>query len=405
MDLDLGEKYEQLRRETLAFVADNWPLRGGEAELPQEQQETLFRKRGIEAGFLFRTVPREYGGPGLEADVLAETVIREALNESGAPWRMPNPQGTDMLVPTLLEEGSPEQCQKYIPPTLFGELRWCQGYSEPGSGSDLASLQSRAELDGDEWVLSGQKIWTSNALEADMMFGLFRTEPDAPRHGGISYLLVDMKSPGIDARPLKQMNGGSEFCEVFFDNVRVPAENIVGARGEGWKVSKATLKHERMLIGDANYLKMVFDDLLALARKSMRGGRPAIEDPAIRQQLASIEGFVATQKYASFRMISAISRNEDMKAINEMMMTKLYLTNVAQKVAKLSIDLVGDGALLAPADDETTMRQGWKTVGSWVSNYMMTLGIAIAGGASNIQRNLIGERILGLPRDLRRSTN
>jgi alkylation response protein AidB-like acyl-CoA dehydrogenase len=402
MDLEYGEKYESLRQQTLDFVRQNWPLTGAEAELPQEEQERLFRKRGIEAGLIFRTVPAEYGGAGLPADVLAETVIREAFNESGAPWRMPNPQGTDMLVPTLLEEGSPEQCRQYIPPTLVGDLRWCQGYSEPGSGSDLASLQSRAELDGDEWVLSGQKIWTSNALEADMMFGLFRTEPDAPRHGGISYLLIDMKSPGIDARPLKQMNGGSEFCEVFFDGVRVPAGNIVGARGEGWKVSKATLKHERMLIGDATYLKMVFDDLLALARQTVRNGRPAIEDSSIRQQLARIEGFVATQKYASFRMISAIAHNEDMKALNEMMMTKLYLTNVAQMVAKLSLDLVGEGGLLAPAESETTMRQGWKTVGSWVSNYMMTLGIAIAGGASNIQRNLIGERLLGLPRDLRR---
>ncbi len=405
MDLEFGEKYEALRDEVRSFVAESWPMQGDEATLPLHERECLYRKRAIERGFLARTVPAEYGGAGLPADVLAETVIREAFNESESPWRGSNPQGTDMLVPTLLEEGSPAQCAKFIPSTLTGELRWCQGYSEPGSGSDLASLQSRAELDGDHWVINGQKIWTSSAQEADMMFGLFRTEPDAPRHGGISYLLVPMDAPGIDARPLKQMNGGDEFCEVFFDDVRIPAENIVGARGEGWKVSKATLKHERMLIGDATYLRLVFDDLLELARQTRRNGRPAIEDPSIRQQLAEIEGFVATQRYSSFRMISAIARNEDMKAINEMMMTKLYLTETAQRVARLSLDLVGEGGLLAPAEHETTMKQGWKTVGSWVSNYMMTLGIAVAGGASNIQRNIIGERVLGLPRDLRRSAS
>ena len=156
-----------------------------------------------------------------------------------------------MLVPTLLECGTDEQRREYIERTLTGELTWCQGYSEPGAGSDLASLQSRAELVGDEWVLSGQKIWTSQADEADMMFGLFRTEPDAPKHAGISYLLIPMKTPGIDARPLVMMQGGIDFCEVFFDGVRIPAKNIVGKRGEGWKVTRSTLKHERMLIGDS----------------------------------------------------------------------------------------------------------------------------------------------------------
>lgn len=403
MDLRLGEKHEALRLAVRSFIARNWPPSGADAEFPEAEQARRFRLRALEAGFLARTVPKEYGGAGLEADVVAENVIRQELTEANTPWRAPMPQGPEMLVPTLLEEGTCEQCERYIRKTLVGELLWCQGYSEPGAGSDLAALQSRAELDGDEWVLNGQKIWTSNALEAHMMFGLFRTERDEPRHGGISYLLVDMKRPGIDARPLKQMNGGVEFCEVFFDDVRIPAENIVGKRGEGWKVSKATLKHERMLIGDASFLRVMFDDLLDLARGVERKGRPAIEDPIIRRRLARIEGYVATQKYASYRMLSAIARNEDMKVFHEMLTTKLYLTNTGDMIVKLALDLLPEGGLREPSAAEASMLVGNRTPGKWISTYMVMLGISIAGGASNIQRNLIGERLLGLPRDLRKT--
>ncbi len=402
MDLRFGEKYEALGREVEAFARAHWPPRGEEASRPETEQRLRFRRKLLEAGYLARTVPLAYGGQGLALDVLAETVIRQALQRAEAPWRPVNPQGTDMLVPTLLEEGTEAQKQRYIPPTLAGELIWCQGYSEPGSGSDLASLQSRAVLDGDHWVLNGQKIWTSNADEADMMFGLFRTEPDQRRSRGITYLLVDMKSPGITVRPLTMMNGGLDFCEVFFDDVRVPRENVVGQPGGGWKVSKATLKHERMLIGDASYLEMNFENLLELARRTTADGRPAIDDPVVRRRLAEIEGFVATQRYASYRMVSAIARNEDLEVMNDMIMTKLYLTNAVQKVAKLAMDLLGTHGLTASSPEEASLLMGWHTPGRWVGHYMTSLGLAIAGGTSNIQRNIIGERLLGLPRDLRR---
>ncbi len=402
MDLRFGEAYEKLREEVRRFCAESWPLRGKESRLPDEEQAILFRKRAIEAGFLFRTVPRAYGGAGGETDVLAETVLRQELDAARTPHRS-SVQGTHMLVPTLLECGSEEQKQRYIARTLTGELRWCQGYSEPGAGSDLASLQSRAELVGDAWVLHGQKIWTSQADTAHMMFGLFRTEPEASKHAGISYLLVPMDSPGLEVRPLRMMNGSLDFCEVFFDGVRIPAENLVGRRGEGWKVSRSTLKHERMLIGDASGARRSFDELVALARRSRRGGRAAIEDPVVRQRLAEIEGYVVTQEYAVARMLSALYRNDDAKVMSELLMAKLFSTNTGQRIAGLAMDLLAGDGLQTPSEEEAAMgvpheyRDGY-----WVSYFMMTLGSAIAGGASNIQRNIIGERLLGLPRDLRR---
>ncbi len=247
-------------------------------------------------------------------------------------------------------------------------------------------------------MLNGQKIWTSQANEAQMMFGLFRTEPDAAKHAGISYLLVPMDRPGIDVRPLRMMQGGVDFCEVFFDDVRIPAENIVGARGEGWKVSRATLKHERMLIGEGTTSQRGFAALKKLVREVELNGRPAAEDPGIRQRLAEIEAEVTAQQLMVTRMLSAIQRNADLEVMNEMMMAKLVGTDLGQRIAKLSMDLLEEVGLEAPVGDEAAMGLHEYTRGFWVSSYMFSLGTAVAGGASNIQRNIIGERVLGLPR-------
>jgi alkylation response protein AidB-like acyl-CoA dehydrogenase len=400
MNLQFGEKYERLRAEVRAFCAESWPPRGADARLSQREQAIAWRRRAMAAGFLHRTVPRAYGGAGLEPDVMADTVIRQEFDRAGVPHGG-SVQGTHMLVPTLLECGSEGQRREYIERTLAGEVTWCQGYSEPGAGSDLASLKSRAELVGDEWVLDGQKIWTSQADEADMMFGLFRTEPEAPKHKGISYLLIPMTTPGIEVRPLKMMQGGEDFCEVFFDGVRIPAKNIVGARGEGWKVARATLKHERMLIADTAGTRMSFDALVALAREVRREGRPALEHPLVRQRLAEIAGYVATQEWAAARMLTAFHKGRDMDVLAEMLTAKLFGTNLQQMIAKLALELIPEAGLREPSADEVTMSRGAFTPGRWVSQYMFTLAYAIAGGTSNVQRNIIGEVVLGLPRDAR----
>ena len=400
MNLEFGEKYETLRAEVRAFCAGSWPLRGDEARLGEREHAIAWRRRALAAGFLYRTVPRDYGGAGAEPDVMAETVIRQEFDGAGVPHRV-GVQGPRMLVPTLLDCGTEEQRREYIEPTLTGELTWCQGYSEPGAGSDLASLQSRAELVGDAWVLTGQKIWTSNADEADMMFGLFRTEQGAPKHAGISYLLIPMKTPGIDVRPLTMMQGGVDFCEVFFDGARIPAKNIVGRRGEGWKVTRATLKHERMLIGDSQGARVSFDALVALAREVRRNDRPAIADPVVRQRLAEIAGYVATHEWAVARMLTAIHQGRDAQAASEMLMTKLFGTNLQQMIAKLALDLIPEEGLREPERSEVVMGIKPFTRARWVSHYMFSLAGAIAGGTSNVQRNIIGERVLGLPRDPR----
>jgi alkylation response protein AidB-like acyl-CoA dehydrogenase len=400
VNLQFGEKYEKLRAEVGAFCSESWPLRGDAARLGERDQAIAWRKRALAAGFLYRTVPPAYGGAGAEPDVMAEAVIRQEFDRAGVPHRV-SVQGPRMLVPTLLECGTEEQRREYIEPTLTGELVWCQGYSEPGAGSDLASLQARAELVGDEWVLTGQKIWTSNADEADMMFGLFRTEPDAPMHAGISYLLIPMKTPGIDVRPLTMMQGGVDFCEVFFDGARIPATQIVGRRGEGWKVSRSTLKHERVLIGDSMGLRMAFDALVVLARQTQRDGRPAIENPVVRQRIAEVAGYVATQEWAVARMLTAIHHGRDAQVISEMLMTKLLGTNAQQMIAKLALELIPEAGLREPDRGEVVMGIRPFTHARWVSHYMFSLAATIAGGTSNVQRNIIGERVLGLPRDQR----
>jgi len=399
MDLKYSGEYEAFREAVREFLK-GWPLQGEEARLPVPEQEALFRSRAIDAGFVYRDIPREYGGAGQEPNALKDAIVREEFYAAGAPGNL-STQGAGMLAPTLLEFGTEAQKRRFVPPALTGEERWCQGYSEPGSGSDLASLQCSARLDGGEWVINGQKIWTSNAREAHFMFGLFRTEPEAPKHAGISYLLVDMKSPGIEVRPLKEMTGGMDFNEVFFDDVRIPAENIVGKRGEGWAVSRATLVHERNLIGNPNMLRETFDDLVALARRSRRGGRPALEDPHVRQRIAEIEGFVRTAETSNMRQFTASVRGEPLKAMRAMMMNKLYTTDTVQMIQRAAYDLLEADGMLAPTAEDVASWKRSTTQTGWVEAYIFSLGPAIAGGASNIQLNIIGERGYGLPRDVR----
>ena len=393
MDLRYSDEYEDFRREVREFLAEHWPLRGDEAGLPIAEQAARFRGRAIEAGYLARGIPRRYGGSEQPPDVLKSSVIREEFRRVRAPGDLAG-IGPSMLVPTLLEHGSEWQKEKFIAPTIRGELSWCQGYSEPGSGSDLASLQTKAELRGGEWVINGHKIWTSGAREADYMFCLCRTEPGAGKHAGISYLLIDMKGPGITVSPLKQMTGSADFNEVFFDDARTPADWIVGKRGEGWLVSRSTLKHERNMIGNSEGTAAQFAGLLQLARTARRDGRPAIADPVVRQELARIEGYVASHRYAGYRQLTQAARGQDPGPMG--LMNKLVSTNIGQKMAQLALDLIGDTALLAPTARNVMAGQG---LGGWVGQYMWSLGIAIAGGTANIQRNVIGERALGLPRD------
>jgi alkylation response protein AidB-like acyl-CoA dehydrogenase len=394
MDLGYGAHYEAFRDELKAFLAAHWPPQGAEAELPRGEREARFRGRAIEAGYLARGIPRRYGGSEQPPDVLAAAIIREEFRRAHAPGDLPG-IGPQMFVPTLLEKGAEWQKEKFVGPTIRGEIVWCQGYSEPASGSDLASLQTRAELQGDEWVIHGQKIWTSGAHQADYMFCLCRTEPEAEKHAGISYLLLDMHQAGVTVRPLRMMTGDANFNQVFLDGVRTPKDWIVGRRGEGWLVSRTTLKHERNSIGNAEQVLAQFEGLVRLAGRATRGGRPAIEDPRVRQRLAEIEGYVRAHQYSGYYQLTKAARGESPGIVQSM--NKLNGTNIVQRIAKLALELLADDGLLDAG--ARVAYEAPKNEAGWVGLYMGSLGGAIAGGTANIQRNIIAERGLGLPRD------
>ena len=250
-------------------------------------------------------------------------------------------QGIQMLVPTLLELGTEEQKQEYIKPTLRGEIIWCQGYSEPNSGSDLASLQTKGELIDDEWVINGQKIWTSTAQLAQMCFCLVRTEPDAPKHQGISYLLIPMDTPGIDRRPIKQMTGDSDFNELFLTDVKIPATNIVGKRGEGWKVANATLGHERGSLADPNVTLNRLNSLIELMKSETIDGQRVIDKPTFRDRLLSIQGRVLAQQSNALRILSS-QINPEQEATLSKFIVKLQGTELRHELEGLAIDVMGE---------------------------------------------------------------
>ncbi len=396
MDLRFSEEYEDFRAEVKAFLADNWPPKADEAELEPAENRVRFRRRAIAACYHARGIPRNYGGSEQPSDVLKGVIIREEFGKARAPLDPPG-NGLGLLVPTLLEHGAEEQKTRYIEPTLTGELYWCQGYSEPGSGSDLASLQTKAELVGDEWVINGQKIWTTGAKQADMIFMLCRTEPDAPKHAGISYLLVDMNQPGIDVRPLKQLDGAAHFNEVFFDDARTPADQIVGKRGEGWTVSRSTLKHERNSIGGGQGSVRDFESLLRLARDTVCDGRPALQEPTVRQRLAEIEGYVRAHEYSGYRQLTCDAREQDSGLVGTM--NKLVASDIFKMIARLGYDLIDDYGLRAPSAGRPPGAPRPDRRLNWVGGLINSIGKTLGGGTSNIQRNVIGERGLGLPRD------
>ena len=386
MDLSFGPENEAFRETVQAFLKENWKPTGVErSELGAYL--AAFRRQATEAGYLYRGIPKKYGGSEQAPDVLKAQVIRDEFARVRAPMEVAG-NGMNMLVPTLLDRGEDWQREKFIPPTVAGEIQWAQGYSEPGSGSDLASVRTRGELICDKWLINGQKIWTSMADRCQYMFALIRTEPDAPKHQGISYLLIDLRQPGVTIRPLKQMTGGSEFAEVFFDNVTTPADWIVGGRGEGWAVSRSTLKHERASIGNADRSEDLVNKLVELARESGR-----IDDPVIRQAIAALEGWALAHKYSAFRQFSLAADGREPGLIGLLM--KLMVTDIGHEAAHIAQELIAEDALLQPAPAGTRGRGREK----WQDQIIGSLGVSIAGGASNIQRNIIAERGLGLPRD------
>ena len=392
MDLTYGPEHQAFRAEVKAFIT----LYRDQAPAPQTSgtrpgdDALAWQQLLLQHGYAARTIPKEYGGFGAEPDPLKTRIIAEEFADAGVPPGMSG-IGISMLVPTLLEKGSEEQRQQWIAPTLRGEVIWCQGYSEPNAGSDLASLQTRARIDGDDFVINGQKIWTSGAHFADMMFCLVRTEPDKPKHQGISYILLSMQTPGIEVRPLKTMTGRAEFNEVFFTDVRVPLAQVVSGRGEGWAVANATLKHERGMLGDPNATRRRFGMLAKLMQEESVDGAKAIDDPALRDRLMQLEGRLLAMQFTSMKNETAAAKGES-PGISTMIV-KLVGCELNHQISTLAIDALGELGVLY--DDSPYLRAG----GSWQSGSMFELGLIIGGGTANIQKNIISERGLGMPRE------
>ena len=350
-----------------------------------------WQKLLIEKGYFARSIPKEYGGYGGEPDIIKSRIIAGAF----AKYKVPNAmggQGIDMLVPTLLEWGTEEQKQQYIESTLHGETIWCQGYSEPNAGSDLASLQTKGELIDGKWVINGQKIWTSTAQFSQMMFCLVRTEPEASKHAGISFILIPMDTPGIEIRPLVDMTLKAGFNEVFFDDVTVPEENIVGKRGEGWSVANSVLGHERGSLANPNVTLNRLNTLINLMKEETIDGRRLIDVASYRDRLLQVQGKVLAAQAHSLRLLSAkINPGQNVKLGG--MIQKLVGTELRHELEGLAIDIMGELGTLY--EDDPNVRGG----GSWQFTYMYFLGLIIGGGTNQIQKNIISERGLGMPRE------
>jgi len=375
---------ETFRREVVEFLQAHW------VDAAAERDPTAFRRAATEAGYLYRSIPRQYGGSEQAPDPWKAYVIRQEFDRVRAP-REVGGNGVGLLVPTLLAAGDDWQKQMFIPKTLAGEYRWAQGYSEPDAGSDLASLRTSAVLDGDEWVINGQKVWTSGVVGSTHMFALVRTEPDAGKHAGISYLLLRMDQPGVIVRPLKQITGGSEFGEVFFDNARTPADWIVGKRGEGWEVSRKTIAFERNHISGAEGASALFNQVLKLARTTLLNGRPAIQDPVVRDELGQIFGMVAAHAANGMEQLYIAARGEESRP-GFGAFSKQYNAEISGRIALAAQKIIGPHALAEPV-------AGAPGPGRWVNQYFNSIATQLGGGTAAMQRNMIAERALGLPRD------
>lgn len=348
-----------------------------------------FEDRLCRAGWSGLGWPTELGGRNLPIDLIA--IFHEECARAGAPKGI-NIIGHGILGPTLLLFGSDEQKQRFLPGILSNGEVWCQGYSEPDAGSDLASLRTRAVRDGDDYIVTGQKIWTSFGHVADWCFLLVRTNTEVPKHKGITFLLVDMKAPGITVRPIRQMDGEEEFNEVFFDAVRVPAANRVGAEDAGWGLAMAAASFERATYFIPRLVQMEeeFNDLVAVAKETTRGGRPVAQDAVMRDRFARCVLDVQALKVHARAMLAAAARHEQPGP--EGSFIKLLWSESHQRLLDLALDVIGPEAVLGPKEPSAVKRRHWQ------HDHLWSRAETILAGTSEVQRNVVGERVLGLPR-------
>ena len=377
MDFDFTHEEEAFRAEVQQFLAENLPPPGERPkDFMRRWNEKLVEKRWI--GFSW---PREEGGGG--GNLIEQFILKEEMSSAKAPPLGSDFMGLAWVGPALIRHGSEEQKRRFLPDLLNARSVWCTGYSEPDVGSDLASLTTRAELDGDEYVINGSKIWTTLAHVAQHCFLMARTSPEREsRYGGISCLLVPMDSEGIEVRPIPSLTGVHSFNQVFFNDVRVPVENRLGAEGEGWKVVMGALANERSGISESTGMERHLEALKELARRSRKGGRPALEDPSIRRALARFETRITAMRLNGIRNLSRQLQGH--QPSSETSVNKLLRGQLEIPMSDLALQLLGHDA---------------QAEGEWQKGSLGFHGTVIGGGTPNIQRNILSERVLGLPKD------
>jgi alkylation response protein AidB-like acyl-CoA dehydrogenase len=376
----------ELREWLSTNIPQSYRDRGDVAGRTDEAISKEWSKRLFDGGYSGLTWPKEYGGAGApythQAILLEESARAETPEHIGVI-------GLGMAGPTIIAHGTDDQKKAHLAKTLSGEEVWCQGFSEPGSGSDLASLRTKAVLDGDSFVVNGQKVWSSFAHIADYCILLVRTDPDAPKHQGITYLLVDMHSPGVEVRPLRQITGDPEFNEIFFTDVRVPKENVVGEINQGWSVAMTTLLHERGTLGFAltARLEVLVRKLIALARKTSVNGHTAAEDPQLRDRIVRQWIELQELRFLNYRALTGLVKTGVPGP--EGSIAKLHWSESNQRLGKLALEILGPTSQL---DEDGPSR------GFWQYQQLRSRGNTIEAGTSEVLRNIIAERVLGLPR-------
>jgi alkylation response protein AidB-like acyl-CoA dehydrogenase len=396
MDFDDTPEEATFRAEARAFLSANakpkdrrGPApRYGDTDEGDVREAKAWQRKKAEARFACITWPEKWGGRG--GTPMQQIIFNQEESNFDVP---PNIFliGLGMCIPTMIAYAKPEQVERYVPPAVRGDEIWCQLFSEPAAGSDVAGLRTRAEKRDDEWVINGQKIWTSGAHYSDWGLLLTRTDPNVPKHAGLTAFFIDMKSPGIEIRPIHQMSGASNFNEVFFTDLRVPDENRLGAVGQGWKVAITTLMNERLAAGETR--RPDPRDLLELARfVPAEDGRPAIQDRAVRERIAEWYAQAAGITYTRFRTMTALSRGETPGPENSI--GKVVTASLQQRIASFGMDLLGmAGAVM---DENLAPMHAL-----FQSALLSSPGMRIAGGTDEILRNIIAERVLGLPGDVR----
>ena len=407
MDLTYPTDAEEFRSEIRSWLETNLPSGWFDPgfEMSDEERRDFnahWPAKLFSGGWICATWPTEYGGKGLTT--MQGVVLAEEFARARAPMRG-DFFGDTLVGPTLLQWGTEEQKREFLPGILKGETRWCQGFSEPNSGSDLASLKTTAVLDGDEWVINGQKVWTTQGHHADYCFLLTRTDQTAAKHAGISYLLVPMRQDGVEVRGITQPDGTAEFCEVFFTDARCPADNVVGGVNNGWKVANSTLAFERGQSATTGYRR--FEEEYRLLVEAARANG-AIDDPLIRQRLMRYFTKIQILRINGLRNLSsALSGSKDMGTIALGATNKMFWSEMHQRAMELALDIFGAEAMLVDSGPEggswpgamrERRREGYPVSGM-MSAFFFSRSETIWGGTSQIQRNIVGERVLGLPKE------